>query len=313
MKIILIQYRPAIRLWKWAKTLIREGQQVTIAYTHSPAQGINWDEFEMIKLDGERMFHEYDRVIVFNPGLPNLPYRECGAPVIQAVGDIRSIYDYRPMEIVHMNAASLCVFVSAQQEEWGKYFGARNTAVFHNGLVPELVGERKPKVDNGKINIVYEGTITDKNGNHRCMIEQFKELVSNEGVELNIYPSAVSKVEKYFFRGVRIRPTVKATEIVSELSKYDMGLILFTREEVADTSLPNKLNEYLAAGIPILSGRYDALVEWNKGKNAIGFTDKWTGIEPLLKRIKAKRQDVSKHAEYYDGKKLVELIYKMKV
>jgi hypothetical protein len=77
---------------------------------------------------------------------------------------------------------------------------------------------------------------------------------------------------------------MKLDDLVYELTKYDYGLMVYneTERKHLDSVLPNKLFDYLAAGLPVLSPPFKSLKYFIEN-NQVGIV--FENIEDLLKSI----------------------------
>jgi len=289
MKILLSQYRPAIRLYKWADTLEKMGHSITILHTNEPITNIDFNRFNIIQFSkGYDYAKDYDLHISFNTNIRALSLLDL--PTIQAVGDLKGYYTekYKAIELQAMKQAIKCVFVSEfQMKEALKFypFIKGKCLVIYNGIIEEQKQNcNLLRLHNGKTNIVYSGTISDKEANHRYFMDIFKYLASLKSVQFHVYPSNLGLPECYEnIENIIYHEPCSPFELIKRLTVYDIGLIYYEgSSDVADSSLPNKLYEYLQAGLPILSGDYKSLKKFNKGKDVIIFFKDFKEIENLL-------------------------------
>jgi glycosyltransferase involved in cell wall biosynthesis len=111
--------------------------------------------------------------------------------------------------------------------------------------------------------LVYQGTLST-NGGHYDLREIFTALVA-EGATLEIYPSR--EVPEYrelaeATPGLTYHDTVDPATLLRALSRYDYGWAGFNNglnSAHIDTALPNKLFEYLGAGLPVLTLGHTAI------------------------------------------------------
>lgn len=123
-------------------------------------------------------------------------------------------------------------------------------------MIPQ---QRKQKlsVNDGEIHCVYEGGLASVPGHHRFLEEYFLKI-ARERVHIHIYGnvdqnyirSLIKKSEYIHYEG-----TLAPNDLLSELTKYDIGLAIFnvndTNRAFLDSASPNKVFDYLAAGLPI--------------------------------------------------------------
>lgn len=261
MKVILVQYRPAIRLYKWAVTLQKCGVDVTIGYTTHLGLGLDWSKFKCKHIEKFTGFEKFDYYISFNPNIGISYTRE--TKVIQAVGDLKSANSINKKEIDILEKSYKCIFISETQRQFAHSIARIKSAVYHNGVIPEMIGQKKYKLNKDRLQLVYSGTITDAMLHHRNIIENLEEIKRKNLCDIHIYPSHISSTLGY--EDFIIHKPVSPYNLISELSQYDAGLFVLGNTQVADMALPNKVFEYLAAGLPVLSYAYREVFNYNKG------------------------------------------------
>jgi len=159
-------------------------------------------------------------------------------------------------------------------------------------FIPNLVPSTERKPGNRPIRIVYEGFISNNNG-HYDLRAIFKALAA-EGMELHIYPSrdhssyqAMAAREANIIYHQSLRPEA----LYREMTQYDFGWSgfndTFNRAHL-DTVLPNKLFEYNACGLPVISFAHEALKNFLKA-HGLGLVIE--EIEGLQKRLQAPEMD----------------------
>jgi glycosyltransferase involved in cell wall biosynthesis len=111
--------------------------------------------------------------------------------------------------------------------------------------------------------LVYQGTLST-NGGHYDLREIFAALVAG-GATLDVYPSR--DVPEYAdlaagSAGLTYHESLPPAGLLARLPAYDFGWAGFNEtlnKAHIDTALPNKLFEYLACGLPVLTLRHRAL------------------------------------------------------
>lgn len=149
-------------------------------------------------------------------------------------------------------------------------YGPKNEIVFHNYVSRSLLPhsyKRKLSETDGKIHIVYEGTLSSFPGDHYDLKETFNDLVKH-GYHVHIYDSHHNQDYDRLAEmrcGIHYHGHKDPRELLYEMTQYDYGWAGFNiakNREHIDVALPNKLFEYLASGLPVLSFPHKAQKEF---------------------------------------------------
>ena len=125
-------------------------------------------------------------------------------------------------------------------------------------MVPVSLGRKLSDAD-GRTHLVYEGHLDQgRSGGHYDLFDIFTAIASR-GLNIHIYPSWDNGLyrklaEKNDF--IHYHESLQPIELMSELTHYDFGWAGFNtkrNKSHADTVLANKMVEYLAAGVPVIS------------------------------------------------------------
>jgi len=153
--------------------------------------------------------------------------------------------------------------------------------------------------------LVYQGTLST-NGGHYDLREIFRELVAT-GATLDVYPSRpVPEYEGLAAEtpGLTVHETLDPAALLRLLPQYDFGWAGFNdslNKAHIDTALPNKLFEYVAAGLPVLSLRHRAILRFlHKRRLGIALDTPSALPEALLQEhVEELRQRVSAAREAF--------------
>jgi 2-polyprenyl-3-methyl-5-hydroxy-6-metoxy-1,4-benzoquinol methylase len=201
--------------------------------------------------------------------------------------------------IANRGAAGRVYTTSYQMEEASKLYGTNGPSLVFCNYVSEADLPKKflPKLSeqDGKIHIVYEGGIGGKG--HRDFSSQFVDL-ANRGFHVHIYPTGYNEeIARYFstFKTIHYYEPLSPKQIIEEMTQYDFGIIPFNlkkgNKRFLDSTIANKLFEYMAARLPVIASSLHSYVEYFEN-NPVGITfstvdDIVEGI-PRLKEIRSK-------------------------
>lgn len=277
---LLVQYRPAIRVYKLAWVLRKLGHGVCIVYDprarpieehawmartfpHVPAASP--EEIDVLAEGMDVVFH-FNTDIAFTDGAAGHP----GYALY--VGDIGSVRERSRAEKTERETRNLrrargVIFCSEEQarvadEEHGPLFAPR--LVLHNGPVEEMLlhGRERQRLSaaDGKVHVVYSGTMTPNPATSRHIQPLVDAVAGAEDLVLHLIGAAGGKVPPALLDlqaagRLVIDETVSTLDLIPSLSRFDVGLIYVNPEfeQVVRAVRPNKLYEYLAAGLPVVT------------------------------------------------------------
>lgn len=149
-----------------------------------------------------------------------------------------------------------------------------NSLVFPNYAMRSDICNPLEKLssDDDEIHIVYEGVLSLE-GYRAPLLDLFKNI-AKMGIHIHIYGIGAGDVlEKYGefqkrSRFYHFHESLKHDRLMCEMTKYDYGLIPFIPPEEErdhfDTMLPNKVFDYLAAGLPVIVPNSISMVRFVK-------------------------------------------------
>jgi glycosyltransferase involved in cell wall biosynthesis len=158
-----------------------------------------------------------------------------------------------------------------------KKYGARKEIVFPNYVSKSLVPrscKRKLSESDGSIHIVYEGTLSSFPGDHYDLKDIFTGL-ARHGYHVHIYDSHSNRDYARLadaHDSIHYHGHTDPRELPFEMTQYDYGWAAFNvtrNKEHMDVALPNKLFEYLASQLPVLSFPHKAQKEFIQA-NGVG-------------------------------------------
>jgi hypothetical protein len=116
--------------------------------------------------------------------------------------------------------------------------------------------------------IVYQGGLSIDSGYRDWRDISLK--LSKKNIPFHIYAATMDYIKEYSAVGAICLPTIPYLDLIKNLSRYDWGLVGFPINcDAGNTAMPNKLFEYIAAGIPCLVYQSDEAAEFVQ-KNELG-------------------------------------------
>lgn len=104
--------------------------------------------------------------------------------------------------------------------------------------------------------IIYQGRIRTDGGNKDY--QQIIEALGRKGIPLYVMPTSQESAITYAQAGAMMMPTLPYLQMMRQLNRFDWG---FSGPAVqcrdGDRGMPNKLFEYIAAGIPVIVHQAD--------------------------------------------------------
>lgn len=168
-------------------------------------------------------------------------------------------------------------------------------------FIPKALPQANQNLANQSIRIVYEGFISS-NGGHYDMRSIFKALAAEE-IEVHIYPSRDNsdyQVLSDTVPNIFYHPSLPPDKLLEEITQYDFGWAGFNdtlNRTHLNTALPNKLFEYIASGLPVISFPHEAIKRFLEAHNLGLVVGEVSGLTERLRdqRMVAIRENVRAH------------------
>ena len=327
LKILFLQNSPCIRNYKYAQALKARGHSVTLGYTDKKLSevytGLNDDVYAgLIKIQNYKdlwdISKNYDLIHSHNePDTLTVAALAGECPVIHDTHDLISLRDIENEStkyfegIANRGGQGRIYSTPYQQAEANLYYGSEQPSlVYYNyASASDIPETHKPKLSaqDGNIHIVYEGGISTSK--HRNFIDIFTDI-AQKNIHIHIYPTKFdAQLDEFFkkFPTIHYYQPISPKRIIYEMSQYDFGIIPWNlkigQKKFLDSTIANKLFEYLAAGLPVFTSNVQSYVDFFS-ENPVGtvFYDADDLIEKLPgMRDIAKNVDLSKYVCTYES------------
>lgn len=274
LNILFVQDLTCIRNYKLANALKKAGHKVTLAYGKAKLSDIYKKDDsiyeQIIKIQSLQQLVElaeqFDVIHCHNePDEFTCMLNGVGI-VIHDTHDLMSLRckntnDYGQRLATEFTAnrnSSGQIYTTEQQKDYAIVnHGAKKTLVIPNYVSEDNIPQEfksKLSASDNEIHIVYEGGIGT---NHRDFKKLFSEL-PRFGIHLHVYPTFINpEYTGLNIINLHIHDPISPEYLISEMTQYDYGLIPFNiteqNQEFLDTCVGNKIYEYMAAGLPVIS------------------------------------------------------------
>lgn len=278
-KVLFVQRTPCIRTYKIACMLDDEGIMVDLAFqVGSPEYvyaGMRMPWKRLIPIYNLEEFVDFvnasDYDVIHHSNEPDSLADLLLHSNKKVVHDVHDMMSFRSnismaetvQEFITNRYSDGVLYVSeAVREEACRMFHNehKKTFVLENTIYGKNTIEKsyeKLSSKDGKIHCVYEGGVSAETWHHRYYEEIFPKL-AEAGAEVHFYTSQDDKYCRKLesmHEGIHYEGHCKYNELINELTKYDVGLVAFNITErnykQLHSSSPNKLYDYLLAGIPV--------------------------------------------------------------
>lgn len=292
--ILFVQNAACIRTYKIARVMKEEGYRVYLLYTMAPPYAAYMefaDIFEDIwgfsSANGIVDFisnSDFDIVHCSNePDILVNIVQKANKPVVADTHDMQSIrgdigIDALILEYLANTGSEGAVYVSAYIADIAKdkyKLDNRNVFVVNNLVMEQVAIPRTlPKLSSldHKIHCVYEGGVVgDDKNNHRFFDDMWKKI-TDAGVHIHFYsPSDITYCKRLedISDLIHYEGSISGEKLILEMTKYDCGLAVFNSVDNnrfhLEGASPNKLYEYINAGLPVVSAGINSQKEFVEG------------------------------------------------
>lgn len=279
-KVLFIQSVPDIRTYKIAKVLRNRNIQVDIMYLLMHPSEV----YKGLKLpyDNYIRLQEVNKIVDF---INNSDYDilvSCNEPdffsALLTVSNKPLIHDCHDMMSLRGNISNDQIVVEylANSKSDGNIYvtelvkkiaenkfqiANKPVMILDNYILKEQLPDKflsKLSEKDNEIHCVYEGGLTNIENHHRNIQDFFLKLAENKihvhyyATFENRYYRALAEKSEY----LHCEDTKGPLELITDMTKYDIGLAILNvtdrNKTFLDTTFPNKVWDYLAAGLPVL-------------------------------------------------------------
>ncbi len=316
--ILFVQNCACIRTHKIASVMKAAGYKVFLLYSLLPPIE-QYKEYEKIydeiwtftSIDGINKFienGEFDVVHCSNEpdilvNIANLTNK----PVVADTHDMTSMRDLPQTEsaLLEYLANNRCngnIYPSQGVKDYAeKKYGLKNTEVYvlENLILDQKTLKpltKKSDIDH-ELHCVYEGGIEFTRSELPKYFEDIWTKMAEEGIHIHFYSSNAEQCKKLEkkCKYLHYEGNVGSNDLIQEMVQYDCGLAIYNvmkkNKSLVETYSPNKICEYLEAGIPVASN-VNSHIQFIREHNVGDGVDISVSIKTQLERIVAKRVPV---------------------
>lgn len=292
--ILFIQNAACIRTYKIARVMREEGYHVYLLYTLAPPYAA-YEEFADIFEDiwgfssanGIVDFisnSDFDIVHCSNePDILVNIVQKTNKPVVADTHDMQSIRGDISIEtlaleyLANVNSDGI-MYTSAYGLDVAKnkYGLDGKETTFINNLVMEqtTIQQTLPKLSllDHEIHCVYEGGVVGEDKESHRFFDDMWRKITDAGVHIHFYsPSNISYCKRLenISDLIHYEGSIGGDKLICELSKYDCGLAVYntvaSNRVLLEGASPNKVYEYISAGLPVATAGIKSLKEFVEG------------------------------------------------
>jgi len=195
-----------------------------------------------------------------------------------------------------------------------KIYRTRNIAYVMNKPVREKI-EKLPKIDDGKVHLVYAGGVSLDSGNYRYVWPLFRKICAS-GAVIHLYSGGDREkqieIEKKC-RGMadlQYHKPIPQNDVIREISKYHYGLAIFSfYSKNALMATQNRVFEYQIAGLPVISNSPGLIGDYIRKKGCGEVIERAEDVGEIIKQNKEYNLDTGDC--YMDAKPILKLYEKV--
>ena len=314
MSVLFVQTSPCIRTNKIAKSLKDNGIETSLAYMdNSPHFNNNIYAKAYMNYYAINSFQglinyinnsDYDLIHSSNePDILTALLSFSNKPVVHDCHDLSSAYksmtpDEMAVEfIANVKSAGVIYTTEGIRNVALKKFGIRKekTFVLENLISEELIPDRhldKISASDGKMHIVYEGGIIGNDKMNHRFFETIWLKIASQGIHIHFYSPSDYSYCTYLEKlhpNLHFEGNLSSRELSVEMSKYDVGLCWLNtndkNKQYLEFASPNKIQEYVNAGIPVAVGNVESQIDYVEGHGFGKYLDLNSDIKKELYEI----------------------------
>ena len=313
LDVLFISDTAYIRDHKMASLVKNKGHRAYLAYTvHSPQDmksvfdNIYEEIFPIIDIDSMIEFIENSNFDIVHSS-SNSEYitsllHKTNKPIIHDCHDLRSAYRSLTANqimiewLAHRYSDGVIYPTSKLRDSAVRKLGVcpENTVVIENYISNDLVTDiRLDKLSekDGMLHCVYEGGIEASTDSHKYFKGIWKSIAES-GVHIHFYSQEVENIcadIEAIHPNVHYEGNYSSKQLAVELSKYDVGLCVLNitpkNKLYLEASSPNKIQEYVNAGVPVAVGNIQTNIDFVENNRFGKYLDLNGDIYEQLKEI----------------------------
>ena len=289
--ILFVQNTACIRTHKIASMMKKRGYKVFLFYTIAPPEGnnenfasvydgifttfsatsfidfVNNSDFDIVHSSNEldcltNYLHNTNKKIVFDVhDMMSL----CGFDQVETLV-LEHLANTKSDGIIYTSQGALDIANTKFKLKYKKSFVLENLIL--NQIKVQKNHKKLSSIDN-EIHCVYEGGIEGKNKNYHRYFEEIWKKITDCGIHIHYYCPLDSNYCKELEKKspyLHFEGNLGSQQLATEMTKYDCGLVLLNVNDgnrtLLETASPNKVNEYLNSGLPVVVGDVQSLIRF---------------------------------------------------